>query len=68
VKPEGVYFTEDDGHRGAVLVVNVEKPSQVPSLAEPWFLSFNADCRFRIVMSPDDLEAAGLAEIGKKWA
>jgi hypothetical protein len=68
LKPEAVYFTEEDGHRGAVLVVNVGKPSQVPLLAEPWFLSFNADCRFRIVMSPEDLEEAGLAELGKKWA
>ena len=66
-KPEAVYFTEEDGHRAAILVLNLEKPSQVPSLAEPWFLNFNADCRFRIVMSPEDLEKAGLEELGKKW-
>lgn len=67
-KPQAAYFTEEDGHRGAVLVVDVEKPSQIPSLAEPWFLSFNADCRFRIVMSPEDLKDAGLEGLGKKWA
>jgi hypothetical protein len=67
-KPEAVYFTEMDGHRGAILVVNVESPSQVPALAEPWFLNFNADCQFRIVMSPEDLEQAGLEQLGKKWA
>jgi len=68
MKPEAVYFMEDDGHRQAVLVVNVEKASQIPSLAEPWFLSFNGDCRFRMVMSPEDLAEAGLDELGKKWA
>ena len=67
-KPEAVYFTEQNGHRGATLVVNVDSPSQIPSLAEPWFLSFNAECQLRIVMSPEDLQQAGLEEIGKKWA
>lgn len=66
-KPEAVYFTEQDGHRGATLVVNVDNPSQIPALAEPWFLQFNADCKFRIVMSPEDLQRAGLDELGKKW-
>lgn len=68
LKPEAVYFTEQDGHRGAILVVNLESPSQVPALAEPWFLSFNADCKFRVVMTPEDLQQAGLEELGKKWA
>lgn len=66
-KPEAVYFTEQDGHRAAILIVNVENPSKVPSLAEPWFLNFNADCKFRIVMSPEDLQKAGLQELGKMW-
>jgi hypothetical protein len=66
--PEAVYFTETDGHRGATLVVNVDSPSQVPALAEPWFLNLNADCKFRIAMGPDDLQQAGLEELGRKWA
>ena len=66
-KPEAVYFTEQDGHRGAVLIVDVDSPAQVPALAEPWFLHFHADCKFRIVMTPEDLQRAGLAELGKKW-
>ncbi|MGE5326153.1 MAG: panthothenate synthetase [Deltaproteobacteria bacterium] len=68
MKPEGAYFTERDGSRGGMFVVNVEKPSQVPALAEPWFLTFSAQCEFRIVMSPEDLGKAGLDELGKKWA
>ncbi len=67
IKPEAVYFTEQEGHRGAILIVNVENPSQVPALAEPWFLHFHADCKFRIVMTPEDLQRAGLSELGKKW-
>src|SRR5260370_42451720 len=66
-KPEAVYFTEQNGKRTAILVINLESASQVPSFAEPWFLSFNADCHFQIVMSPDDLAQAGLDDLGKKW-
>jgi hypothetical protein len=66
-KPEAVYFTEIDGYRAAVLIVNVENASQIPALAEPWFLNFQADVRLHPVMSSEDLQRAGLAELGKKW-
>jgi len=66
-KPEAVYFTEHNGTRGAVLVVNVSEASQVPFYAEPWFLKFNADCEFRVAMSRDDLKKSGLEGLGKKW-
>src|SRR5574337_644384 len=66
-KPEAVYFTEIDGTRGAIMIVNLEDPSKVPSFAEPWFLHFNADCEFRIVMTPDVLATAGLEKKKKKW-
>lgn len=68
LKPEIAYFTEQDGHRSVLLVVDVKNPSDVPRLAEPFFLKFNAECRFRIVMSPEDLQKAGLEALGKKWA
>ena len=67
IKPEAAYFTEQDGTRGAILVVNVTDPSKVPSMAEPFFLNFNADCRFRIVMSPEELSRCGLDDIATKW-
>lgn len=68
IKPEAVYFTEQNGHRGAVLIVDLPDPSRIPALAEPWFLTFNADVKFRVVMTPEDLKRAGLDELGKKWS
>ena len=68
LKPEAAYFTEEDGSRGGTFIVNVDEPSQVPAIAEPFFLHFNADCRFRIAMTPDDIAKAGLEQLGKKWA
>lgn len=68
MKPEAVYFTELDGRRTSVIIVDVPEPSKIPALAEPWFLTFNADVEFHPVMTPDDLAKAGLDALGKKWA
>lgn len=65
--PETVYFTEEEGCRGAFMVVNVDEPSKIPRLAEPWFLSFNASVQFKIAMTPDDLKKSGLDDLGRKW-
>jgi hypothetical protein len=47
--------------------VDVASPSDVPKLAEPWFLTFNASVEFRIAMSAEDLAKADLESAGKKW-
>jgi hypothetical protein len=67
-KPEAVYFTDEDGKRRAILIVEVTELSRVPVLAEPWFLTFNAEVTFRVAMSPEDLEKSGLEDLGKKWS
>ena len=67
IKPEAAYFTEHHGSRGAVLVVNVNNASDIPAIAEPWFLMFEADAEFRIAMTPEDLGRAGLDKLGKSW-
>lgn len=66
-KPEAIYFTEQHGMRGAVMIVNVDSAADIPALAEPWFLKFNADCEFRIAMTAEDLGKAGLGELGMRW-
>jgi hypothetical protein len=67
-KPEAVYFTEYDGKRGLIMLVDVTEPSAVPAIAEPWFITFDAEVEFHIVMSPAQLEKAGLDMMAKKWA
>lgn len=67
IKPEAAYFTEQDGQRCGIFVVDVKAQSDVPAFAEPFFLNFQASCKFRILMSPEDLQKAGLDELGKKW-
>jgi hypothetical protein len=68
VKPEHAWFSERNGKRGGILIVNVDSPSDVPRLAEPWFLALNAEVEFRIAMTPEDLGRADLNALGKQWA
>jgi len=67
IKPEAAYFGSQDGKRGGILIVDVAKPSDIPRLAEPWFLNFSADVEFSVVMTPEDLVEADLLTLGKKW-
>ena len=57
-----------DSGRAAILIVDLDKPSAVPSLNEPWILTFNAEVQFHIAVSSEDLKASGLDELGKKCA
>lgn len=68
IRPEAVYFTEMDGKRCGIYIVNIQDASELPHYAEPFFLNFQAVCKFRMVMTPDDLKKAGLEELGRKWA
>ena len=61
LKPEAVYFAADKGQRTAFLFLEMEDASQIPAIAEPWFLAFNATIEIHPVMVPDDLAKAGSA-------
>ena len=67
IQPEAAYFTEIYGKRTAVLVVDLKDASKIPSIAEPFFLHFDAEISFHPVMSPEDLARAGLEDLGAKW-
>jgi hypothetical protein len=70
LKPEAVYFMADDnGNRSGSIVFDMEDASQIPAIAEPWFLKFNAKVSLRPVMTPQDLDKAGpsIAKAAKKY-
>ena len=61
IKPEAAYFVADGGQRTALLIVNMDNASDLPALAEPWFLALNASIEITPAMVPEDLVAAGPA-------
>ena len=59
LKPEAAYFFPDDnGQRSGSIVFDMKNSSQIPAIAEPWFLAFNAKISLRPVMNPQDLATA----------
>jgi hypothetical protein len=70
VKAEAAYFTTICGQRGVFVVVNISDASEIPAIAEPFFLWLNADIEFFPVMRPEDLMKAGpsIGSAVKKWA
>ena len=70
LKPETVYFTDDNGQRTAFVFLDMQDASQIPAIAEPWFLAFNASIEIHPVMVPDDLGRAegAIEQAVKKYA
>ena len=70
LKPEAAYFFADDnGNRSGSIVFDMKDTSQIPAIAEPWFLAFNAKVSLRPVMNPQDLAKGGpsIGEAAKKY-
>lgn len=60
LQPEAAYFFADDnGHRSGSIVFDMKDSWEIPAVAEPWFLAFNAKVSFRPVMTPEDLSKGG---------
>jgi hypothetical protein len=58
LKPEASYFAEDSGKRTGFIFFDLKDTSQIPAVAEPWFLAFDAHVEFHPAMNLDDLKKA----------
>ena len=70
LKPEAAHFTDDNGQRSGFIFLEMQDASQIPAIAEPWLVAFNASVSFRPVMRPEDLAKAAPAIEGavKKYS
>jgi hypothetical protein len=60
LKPEAAYFVANEfGQRCGYIIFDMKETSQIPSIAEPWFLAFNAGITMTPAMTLQDLAAAG---------
>ncbi len=66
VKPEAAYFTAIDGKRTGLIFFDLEDPSQIPPIAEPFFMTVDAAIEFLPVMTPEDVQK-GLEEAAKAF-
>jgi hypothetical protein len=69
LKSEAAYFTDDHCNRTAYVFFDMKENSEVPAIAEPWFLALNAHVEFHAVMAPEDLKKAapGIAKAAKTF-
>ncbi|MGW2813745.1 hypothetical protein [Streptomyces sp. NPDC001415] len=63
LRPEAAYFTTEEGCRTAFVVFDLADPSQMPKIAEPFFMEMGAKISVTPVMNGEDLEK-GLAALG----
>jgi hypothetical protein len=62
LKPEAIYFTADKGKRTVYCFLDMKDPSEMPIIAEPFFMDLNADVEFQPVMNAEDLKK-GLSQL-----
>ncbi len=60
-KPEAAYFIADGGRRTGLLIIDITDASDIPRIAEPWFLALNASIEATPAMIPEDLQKAAPA-------
>ena len=60
-KPEAAYFVADGGRRTGILIMDLKDASDIPRIAEPWFLALNAGIEATPAMVPEDLQKAAPA-------
>ena len=56
MKPEACYFGPEDGKRTAYFVFDLQDPTLIPTVAEPFFQNLNASIQITPVMNLDDMK------------
>jgi hypothetical protein len=66
IKPEAAYFTAMDGKRTALIFFDLQDPSEIPPIAEPFFMGVGAAVDLLPVMTAEDVQK-GIEEASKAF-
>jgi hypothetical protein len=66
IKPEAAYFTAIDGRRTGLIFFDLQDPSDIPAIAEPFFMTVGASIEILPVMTPEEVQK-GLEEAAKNF-
>ncbi|MCD6726034.1 MAG: hypothetical protein LT070_02225 [Solirubrobacteraceae bacterium] len=55
LKPEAAYFITEGGRRTALMFFDLQESSQMPAVAEPFFMNLAAGVSFTPAMNAEDL-------------
>jgi hypothetical protein len=56
IKPEAAYFFAENGNRTGLMVFDLKDASDIPLIAEPLFINFNAKVEFIPAMNVEDMQ------------
>jgi hypothetical protein len=70
LSPEAAYFAEEQGIRTGFIFCDLKEEGEIPAIAEPWFLAFNARVEVHPAMTVADLKKAapGFERAIKKYS
>ncbi|MFG2308724.1 DUF3303 family protein [Streptomyces sp. NPDC048566] len=63
LQPEAAYFTTLDGYRCCIMIFDMQDTSELPKIAEPFFMDLGARLEVSPVMNAEDLRK-GLSQLG----
>jgi len=67
-QPEAAYFgSQNEGRRGAVVVVEIPTPTDLPRVTEPWYLAFGARVETSVAMTPQEVAGLDLDTLAKAY-
>lgn len=69
LKPEAAYYLAMDGRRTCMFIINADNSSQIPGIAEPFWLAMGADVEIVPVLNQQEFNQAGpsIAAAAKKY-
>lgn len=68
MKPEAVYFFAESGRRTGLFVFDLQDPTMIPTIAEPFFMKLGAAVEMHPTMNLEEMKAGVAKAMSKRTA